>query len=96
MSIQIELTAGDYVAALTIERGTSILPFSSEWTCDPKTAFQEESGKAVNLLGDPDLSLIGSLGQTFGKLISFRDNNDGSGERYGDGEIPESFRWRRV
>ncbi|WP_175698839.1 hypothetical protein [Burkholderia ambifaria] len=94
-SIKVTLSSADYEAVLTITKSFSLGPFDSDWTCDPEDAFSESSGKAANLMGSDDLSILGSGGQTFGKLLLFSGKSSGHGEKYDDGRLPEKFDWSK-
>jgi len=91
----INLSANDYEAKLIITTSIIPLPFDTDWKTKPNNVFSEPLGKAANLMGDDDLSIIGSGGQVLGKLLEYKDNHMGKGERYGDGDIPERFDWSK-
>lgn len=92
-TIKVALTSGNYKTIMTITK--SLIPgvFDSDWTCDLDDAFSESSGKAANLLGSPDLSILGSGGQTLGLLLAFTGSDSGNGEHYDEGKLQSSFKW---
>jgi hypothetical protein len=93
--ITINLTVDDYEAKLILTEAIIPLPFGTDWKSEPDNVFSEPSGKAANLLGDDDLSIIGSGARVLGILLNYKTKSTGNGERYDDGDIPEQFYWSK-